>query len=83
MTSSVLSVPFSLMLMTLVMPYNKLSQIVGSTQLNNANEIPQFLKAVNHASLIIGIIVLVAVIPSVLRGPRINPPAAPAPESKE
>jgi EmrB/QacA subfamily drug resistance transporter len=83
MTSSVLSVPFSLMLMTLVMPYNKLSQIVGSTQLNNTNEIPQFLKAINHASLIIGIIVLVAVIPSILRGPRIIQPTTPSADNKE
>jgi EmrB/QacA subfamily drug resistance transporter len=67
-TSSVLSVPFSLLLMTLVMPYTKLSQIASSTQLSNANEVPIFLKAINHACLILGIIVLVAIIPSLLRG---------------
>jgi MFS family permease len=69
-TASVLSVPFSLLLMTLVMPYNKLSQIASSSQLSNANEVPIFLKAINHACLILGIIVLVAIIPSLLRGPR-------------
>jgi len=37
-TAGVLSVPFSLLLMTLVMPYARLSQIVSSSQLNNANE---------------------------------------------
>ena len=39
MTGSVLSVPFSLLLMTLVMPYNKLSQIVGGSQLISSNEL--------------------------------------------
>jgi len=33
MTGGVFSVPFSLLLMSLVMPYNQLSQVVGSTQL--------------------------------------------------
>ena len=71
-TGGVLSVPFSLLLMTLVMPYNKLSQIVSSSQLNSANEMPIFLKAINHACLILGIIILFAIIPSLLRGPRVN-----------
>ena len=70
MTGGVLSVPFSLLLMSLVMPYAKLSQIVSSTQLNNLNELPTFLRAINHACLILGIIVLFAIIPSLLRGPR-------------
>jgi hypothetical protein len=70
MTGGVLSVPFSLLLMTLVMPYARLSQIVGSTQLNDASERQLFLHAINHACLILGIIVLFAVIPSLLRGPR-------------
>ena len=67
-TANVLSVPFSLLLMTLVMPYDKLSQIAGSSQLTNAIEVPIFLKAINHACFILGIIVLFAVIPSILRG---------------
>ena len=70
MTGSVLSVPFSLLLMTLVMPYARLSQIVGSTQLNNASERLVFLQAINRACLILGIIILFAIIPSLLRGPR-------------
>ena len=67
-TGGVLSVPFSLLLMTLVMPYDKLSQIVSSSQLVNSNEVPIFLKAINHACLILGIIILFAIIPSLLRG---------------
>jgi EmrB/QacA subfamily drug resistance transporter len=72
MTGGVLSVPFSLMLMTLVMPYAKLSKIVNSTQLISSNEIPIFLKSINHACFILGIIVLLAIIPSLLRGPKGN-----------
>jgi len=41
-TAVSLSVPFSLLLMTLVMPYAQLSQIVGSTQLISSNELPVF-----------------------------------------
>ena len=67
-TGGVLSVPFSLMLMTLVMPYNKLSQIVSGSQLINSDEVPIFLKAINHACLILGIIILFAIIPSLMRG---------------
>ena len=67
-TAGVLSVPFSLLLMTLVMPYTVLSQIVGSSQLINSNEVPIFLKAINHACFILGIIVLLAIIPSLMRG---------------
>ena len=70
MTGGVLSVPFSLLLMSLVMPYDKLSTIVGSTQLNNANESQLFLHAINHACLILGIIIIFAIIPSLLRGSR-------------
>ena len=63
-TGNVFSVPFSLLLMTLVMPYTKLSQIVSSSQLLSSNEGPIFLKAINHACFILGIITLVAIIPS-------------------
>ena len=70
MTGGVLSVPFSLLLMSLVMPYAQLSHVVNSTQLINSNELPTFLRAINHACLILGIIVLFAIIPSLLRGPR-------------
>jgi len=64
-------VPFSLMLMTLVIPYNKLSNIVSGTQLINSNEIPLFMEAVNRACLILGVITVLAIIP-VLRGGEIE-----------
>ena len=69
-TANVLSVPFSLLLMTLVMPYDKLSQIVSNSQLVASNEVPTFLKAINHACFILGIIVLFAIISSLMRGQR-------------
>jgi hypothetical protein len=69
-TGNVFSVPFSLLLMTLVMPYAKLSQIVSSSQLLSTNEGPIFLKAINHACFILGIITLCAIIPSL--GLRFN-----------
>ena len=81
-TGMVLSVPFSLLLMSLVMPYNELSQIVGSSQLVNNNQLPIFLSAINRACLILGIIILFAIIPSLLRGPREKPTAAPLPQTE-
>jgi hypothetical protein len=59
------------MLMTLVIPYNKLSQIVSGTQLINSNEIPLFMEAVNRACLILGVITFLAIIP-VLRGGEVE-----------
>jgi len=58
--------------MTLVMPYVKLSQIVGSSQLINASEVSVFMKAINHACLFLGIIVFFAIIPSLLGSLRDN-----------
>jgi EmrB/QacA subfamily drug resistance transporter len=75
-TGAVLSVPFSLLLMTLVMPYNKLSQIVGSSQLISSNEVPIFLRSINHACLILGFVTLAAIIPSLMRGSKLNAAAA-------
>ncbi len=77
MTGGVLSVPLSLLLMTLVMPYARLSEIVGSAQLANGSEFPTFLHAINRACLILGVIIVVAIIPSLLRGPRTAASARP------
>jgi EmrB/QacA subfamily drug resistance transporter len=71
-TAGVLSVPFALLLMTLVMPYDKLSQIVNGAQLASSNQVPIFLRAINHACLILGIITLCAIIPSLLIKPKGN-----------
>jgi Na+/melibiose symporter-like transporter len=69
-TGNALSIPLSLLLMTLVMPYARLSQIVSSSQLISSDELPIFLRAINHACLILGVIIVIAIIPSLLRGPR-------------
>ncbi len=77
MTGGVLSVPLSLLLMTLVMPYARLSQIVGTSQLAGGSELPTFLHAINNASAILGVVILVAIIPSLLRGSRKPPHSGP------
>ena len=69
-TGNAISVPFALLLMSLVMPYDQLSQIVNNTRLVNSNELSLFQQAVNQACWILGIIMLLAIIPSLLRGPR-------------
>jgi MFS family permease len=69
-TGGVLSVPLALALMTLVMPYSKLSLIVGNKQLADPNDVITFANAINHACLILGFVVLLAIIPSLLRGPK-------------
>jgi hypothetical protein len=81
MTGGVLSVPLSLLLMSLVMPYGRLSQIVGSTQLTSQGELSLFLHAINHACLILGIVMLLAIIPSLLRGPH-EVSTVPTPEKR-
>ena len=65
-----MSIPVSLLIMTFVMPYDRLSQIVGTSQVIGSIELDTFLKAINFAFLALGIIVGVAIIPSLLRGPR-------------
>jgi MFS family permease len=71
-TANVLSVPLSLLLMTFVMPYDRLSQIVGGNQLVTSGELHTFLRAINMSCLILGVILLVAIIPSLLRGPKVT-----------
>jgi EmrB/QacA subfamily drug resistance transporter len=68
-TANVFSVPLSLLLMSLVMPYDKLSVIVSNSQLVGSNEVPIFLKAINQACFILGVLTLLAIIPSLLRSP--------------
>jgi hypothetical protein len=62
--------------MTFIMPYDRLSEIVSSTQLTG--EVAQFLAAINFACLALGFIVAIAIIPSLLRGK--TAPKQPEPE---
>ncbi|MCX6643077.1 MAG: MFS transporter [Candidatus Bathyarchaeota archaeon] len=67
-TGNVMSIPVSLLLMTFIMPYDRLSQIVGTSQVIGSIELDTFLRAINFAFLILGIIVGLAIIPSLMRG---------------
>jgi hypothetical protein len=67
-TGGVLSIPLSLILMTFVMPYDRLSNLVSNSQLLRSNELLMFQGAVNYAFLFLGVITAVAIIPSLLRG---------------
>jgi MFS family permease len=69
-TGNAISVPFSLLLMSLVIPYDQLSQIVNNTWLINSNELFLFQQAINQACFLLGIITIAAIIPSLLRGSR-------------
>jgi len=69
-TGSVMSIPVSLLLMTFIMPYDRLSQIVGTSQIIGSIELDTFLRAINFAFLILGIIVGLAIVPSLMRGSR-------------
>lgn len=69
-TGNVLSVPFSMLLMALTIPYDKLNEITTGSQAATSDEVDKFLHSVNFACLILGVIMLIAVIPSLLRGPK-------------
>jgi hypothetical protein len=56
--------------MTVVMPYDRLSELARRSQLADPAEM--FLHAVNLACLVLGVIILLAIIPSMLQGPRDN-----------
>jgi len=66
-TGNVLSIPVSLILMTVIMPYDRLSQIVNESQMLST-EVSMFVGAINFACLILGFIVAIAIVPSLLRG---------------
>jgi EmrB/QacA subfamily drug resistance transporter len=69
-TSSVISIPLALTLMTIVMPYDRLSVVVNATALGDAQEIAQLLNAVRYAFYSFAAINGLAVIVSALRGSR-------------
>lgn len=71
-TSSVISIPLALVLMTAVMPYDKLAVVVSATTLGSQQEVLELLDALRYAFYAFAIINLLGVIASVLRGPRKN-----------
>jgi hypothetical protein len=69
-TSSVVSIPLALSLMTVVMPYDKLSVVVSASTLGNSVEILQLLGAVRYAFYAFALINGLTIIVSGLRGPK-------------
>ena len=72
-TSSVVSIPLALTLMTAVMPYDRLAIVVSASTLGNSQEVLQLLGAIKYAFYAFAAINGLAVIVSALRGPKGNP----------
>ena len=66
-TAGVVSVPLSLVFMSLAMPYDQLSQIAQGTVITIA-ETSAFLSALRYALHISALLILLAIVPSLLRG---------------
>ena len=69
-TSSVVSLPLALSIMTVVMPYDRLADIVNATELGEVAEVMQLLGAIRYAFFAFAAVNGLAVIVSALRGPR-------------
>jgi EmrB/QacA subfamily drug resistance transporter len=69
-TSSVVSIPLALALMTAVMPYDKLAIVVSATSMGSQQETLQLLDAIRYAFYAFAVINALGVIVSFLRGPR-------------
>jgi len=67
-TAAVVSVPLSLTFMSLAMPYYELSQIAQGVLLPTIQETGTFLSALQYAVQMSAFLVLLAVVPSLLRG---------------
>jgi EmrB/QacA subfamily drug resistance transporter len=71
-TGIVVSLPLSLAFMTLGMPYDRLTQLSGGTSNLAATDISAFLSALHYAFYLLAIVTLLAVVPSVLRGSKVD-----------
>jgi EmrB/QacA subfamily drug resistance transporter len=67
-TAAVVSVPLSLTFMSLAMPYYELSEIAQGVLLPTVQETGTFLSALQYAVQVSASLVLLAVVPSLLRG---------------
>jgi EmrB/QacA subfamily drug resistance transporter len=67
-TAGVVSVPLSLTFMSLAMPYYELSEIAQGVLVPTAQEMSSFLSALQYAVHISAFLVLLAIVPSLLRG---------------
>jgi MFS family permease len=69
-TGIVVSLPLSLAFMTLGMPYNLLINLSGGTMDLASGDTPLFLSAIHYAFYMIALVTILAVIPSIMRGPK-------------
>ena len=69
-TSSVVSIPLALTLMTAVMPYDKLAVVVSLTSLSNQQNVVQLFDAIQYAFYAFAIVNAFGVIVSYLRGSK-------------
>ncbi len=69
-TGIVVSLPISLAFMTLGMPYSHLAGLSGGTLDLTAGDTPAFLSAIHYAFYMLALVTLLAVVPSILRGPK-------------
>ena len=67
-TAGVVSVPLSLTFMSLAMPYYELSEIAQGVVVPTAQEMGAFLSALQYAVQMSAFLVLLAIVPSLLRG---------------
>jgi EmrB/QacA subfamily drug resistance transporter len=72
-TSSVVSIPLALTLMTAVMPYNQLASVVSVTTLGSQSEVMLLLSAIRYSFFAFAVINGVGVVVSFLRGSRKKP----------
>ncbi len=69
-TSAVLSVPIAITIMVAVLPYNELATIANATTLGSLDEVQLLLQAISRTFLVLAVINGLAVVASILRGPR-------------
>ena len=67
-TSSVVSIPLALVLMTAIMPYNELVSIVSATSFGNTTDVIQLLSAIKYSFVAFAVINGAGIVTSALRG---------------
>jgi hypothetical protein len=71
-TGIVISIPLSLAFMTLGMPYEQLAQISGGSMILTYVDSHNFLKAIHYGFHMLAFVTLLALIPSIFRGPKLD-----------
>jgi EmrB/QacA subfamily drug resistance transporter len=70
-TGIVISLPLSLTFMTLGMPYNHLINLSGGIMDLASGDTSSFLSAIHYAFYLLALVTILAVIPSIMRGPKL------------